>query len=87
MPNADRPRRASLVVAAAALLLAVAHWPGDAGAQDTSICNPQTEACREIVVQNNCTDQVWVGTLGSSVQCQSDDDCPSTSTCDTSKSV
>ena len=56
---------------------------GAAGAQYTTLCDPSgTNVCRTVVVTNNCTATLWVGTLGNTVPCTSAAQCPtSNSTC------
>lgn len=87
LPGPTGTPRALRAGVALLLLLAAAGAPAGAGADDRTVCDPSVATCRTMVLENNCVDEVWVGVLGNSVQCQSDDDCPSTSTCDTAKSV
>lgn len=55
---------------------------GDARANGVGLCDPGSQTCRTFTIENNCTYDVWVGTMGNEASCQTDSDCPTaTSTC------
>lgn len=60
----------------------VAAHAGATRAQDTTLCDPVSTTCRTITVQNNCSATLWIGTLGNTLPCTTNAQCPTAnSTC------
>lgn len=68
------------ILAAIALIATALASP--ASGNGTSLCDPGSQTCRTVVLDNNCTQDLWIGTMGNAASCTTDADCPTaTSTC------
>jgi hypothetical protein len=74
----SRVRITNPILHAIALLVAI----GSAAAIAAPLCDPGSQTCRTFVLDNNCTQDLWIASMGNAASCTTDSDCPTaTSTC------
>jgi len=74
-----RPRPLAEILAAVALIATALASPAWGNG---TLCDPNSQTCRTVVLDNNCTQDLWVATMGNAASCTVDGDCPTaTSTC------